>query len=478
MTEVVVAIDQGTSSTKGIAVDLSGRIVASASVPVAVSAPRPGAVEQDPEEILASVVSCLATIADQVDTVVAVGLSNQRESALVWEADGGRPLSPLLGWQDRRTAARAAALADSADLVRARTGLPLDPMFSALKLGWILDEVDPDRRRAHAGQLRAGTLDCWLLDRLTGEFRIEAGNASRTQLLRLDDLAWDDDLLTLFDIPRACLPTVARSDAATAALSCLPGVTVRAVLGDSHAALYGHGVRAPGQVKATYGTGSSVMGLTRGDVTADSGLVGTIAWWTDEVARAFEGNILSTGATLVWLAGLFGVGTDVLAGWALEVDDSAGVVVVPAFSGLGAPTWDAAARAVIVGFDQSTTRAHVARAGFEAIAHQIADVLDGADRVIGGRIGTVMVDGGPSRNDWLMQVQADMCGRQVARPSNPLLSATGAAHLAGVSAGVWTDGAPAGPRDVFTPSGDDPAPARRRWADAVARSRLRPSTPV
>lgn len=474
MSDVVVAIDQGTSSTKGIALDSTGCVVARASVPVTVSAPRPGAVEQDPEEILESVVACLTTIGSRVDGVAAVGLSNQRESALVWDAASGRPLSPLLGWQDRRTAARATALADSAAMIRKRTGLPLDPMFSALKLGWILDDLDPERRLAAAGRLRAGTLDSWLLDRLTGDFRIEAGNASRTQLLRLDDLDWDDDLLELFGVPRACLPPVVRSDAASASLACLPGARVTAVMGDSHAALYGHGVRAPGQVKATFGTGSSVMGLTPADVPPASGLVGTVAWWTQDVARAFEGNILATGATLVWLSGLFGVSTDTLATWARAVEDTAGVVIVPAFSGLGAPTWDTNARALIVGFDQSATRAHLARAAFESVAHQIADVLEGAD-LVAGRIDTVMVDGGPSRNDWLMQMQADLSRRRVLRPADPLLSATGVARLAGVSAGVWSDDSFETQADVFTPGTPDPAAARDRWANALARSRWRAS---
>lgn len=482
MTEqLLLAVDQGTSSSKAVAIDATGAVRATSSVAIGHTTPRPGWVEQDPVEILDSVSSCLTRLLDQVDgEPVSVGLSSQRESAVAWDATTGEPLSALLGWQDRRTAERAQRmLADGrGDLVRQRSGLPLDPMFSALKLSWILDEIDPDRRRSRDGLIRLGTVDAWLVDRLTGEFRIEAGNASRTQLMNIDTLEWDEQLLDLFDIPRAALAEIKRSDEPTAAIRPLAargaGIGFGGILGDSHAALYGHGVRTPGTVKATYGTGSSIMGLTGQDVPASTGLVHTLGWLTETPARAFEGNILATGATLVWLARVFGVTPEDLATWAAGVPDSAGVCLVPAFAGLGAPYWDASAQAVLAGFDQGTTREHFARAAFESIVQQIEDVLGRADDVSGQRIELVLADGGPTRNDWLMQLQADTSARVVGRPENSMLSVTGAAHLAGQSCGLWDDAAiSALPNDrrEFLPR-TDRTDTRSQWALAVARARL------
>lgn len=482
-TPVVLAVDQGTSSTKAVAIDADGRILRSHSVALGQATPRPGWVEQDPVEILDSVITCLnALVAAGPETPVSVGLSSQRESALAWDAATGKPLSPLLGWQDRRTAAAARALTDHRvdALVRERSGLPLDPMFSALKFSWILDDIDPDRLRSTAGDIRLGTVDCWLLDRLTGQWRIEAGNASRTQLMNLSGLDWDADLLDLFRIPFPALPPIVRSDAPSSPISSLAagGISVGfgGVLGDSHAALFGHGVRIPGRVKVTFGTGSSVMGLTDNDVPAMSGMAHTLGWLTDAPARAFEGNILSTGATLLWLGRLLGREPAELAAAAQSAATNAGVCLVPAFAGLGAPYWDEDARAVLCGFDQGTTIAHLARAAFESIPHQIEDVLERADVAAGARIEEVLADGGPARNDWLMQLQADLSGRRVGRPDNSLLSVTGAGHLAGLTTGLWGVERPLpgpGETTVFTPSltGDERARRRGEWAAAVARAR-------
>lgn len=467
--------------------DTAGRVHAATSVAIHQTMPRPGWVEQDPVEILDSVTTCLVALLDALDGLdgapVTVGLSNQRESAVAWDAATGKPLSALLGWQDRRTTERSEQLmADGlGDLVRQRTGLPLDPMFSALKFAWILDQIDPDRRLARQGRIRLGTVDAWLVDRLTGGFRIEAGNASRAQLLNLTTLDWDDDLLELFGVPRNALPVVTRSDELTGAIRSLAtrGVDLAfsGILGDSHAALYGHGVREPGTVKATFGTGSSIMGLTTQPVLASTGLAHTLAWLTTGPARAFEGNILATGATLAWLGRLLEVAPGELAELATGAADAAGVSIVPAFAGLGAPYWDATAQAVITGFDQGTSRAHLARAAFESIAHQIEDVLQRADEVVGQRMDLVLADGGPASNDWLMQLQADISGRVVGRPENALLSVTGAAQLAGQSCGVWDSATVRGLptlRQEFRPLiaatvRDD---LRKRWAGAVDRSRL------
>lgn len=479
---VVVALDQGTSSTKAVAVDGTGAVVASSVVPVAHSAPRPGWVEQDPEELLASLLTAADRLLDQGPLqVLALGLSNQRESAMVWETSSGKPLGPLLGWQDRRTSERAREVsAQAGPLVRERSGLPVDPMFSALKFGWLLDDVDPGRQQARAGVITVGTLDAWLVQQLTGERRVEVGNASRTQLFDLRSADWDEELLDLFGIPRACLPPVVPSDAPTSAITApgaLEGLRLDAVMGDSHAALFAHGVREPGRVKVTYGTGSSVMGLTAEAVGAQSGLVESIAWQRqgESAARAFEGNILSTGATLLWLGGVLGCSTDELAELARSAPDSGEVAVVPAFSGLGAPWWDETARSVVTGFDLGTGRSQLARAAFESVALQVEDVLERADLVSGARVCTVLADGGPTRNDWLMQMQADVSDREVVRADTTALSVTGAAHLAGIGAGVWDEAdvqALARARTAYCSTEPPGAPAlRRRWRSAVARSR-------
>ncbi|MCL2515971.1 MAG: FGGY family carbohydrate kinase [Microbacteriaceae bacterium] len=483
---VVVAIDQGTSSTKGLAVDESGTVVAQAGAALGQSNPQPGWVEQDPRRLLAGVEQVLDRLcADAGAPVAAVALSTQRESTLTWDTRTGEPLSPVIGWQDRRTAAAAArfAAADAAR-IRALSGLPLDPMFSALKIAWILDEVDPDRSRARRGEITVGTVDAWLARRLTGERRIERGNASRTQLLDVATGEWSPELLDAFDVPAAALPRLVASDAPAAlggaGRASLGPLT--AVMGDSHAALFGHGVRRPGAVKATYGTGSSIMGLST-TPAASAGLAHTIAWEADgRIARAFEGNILSTGATLVWLAELLGVSPAEIAVLAQDAADDGGIDLVPAFAGLGAPWWDPRAVGVIAGLTLGTSRTQLARAALESIVLQIEDVLAAADAALGGAgIGTIHVDGGPSSNDWLMQRQADLSGRAVVRPARAALSALGAAWLAGSACGIWSpDTAPwagsaeGAPKSAFTPllAPEARAARRARWACALERARL------
>lgn len=445
---VVVAIDQGTSSTKALVLDRRGAVTTLPPIPLGRTHPAPGWVEQDAEEILASVVDSLTAVCEEFgEHVAAVGLSNQRESVVVWDRATGAALGPVIGWQDRRAAGRAVELAlDHAEWVRRASGLPLDPMFSALKLQWILDEIDPDRRRSVAGEIAVGTVDSWLLFRLTGEHRIEAGNASRTQLLNIETGRWDERLLRLFSIPHAVLPRVVPSDAPSALIEGIPGtdhgIRVRAVLGDSHAALFAHGARRPGSVKVTYGTGSSVMGIAAdgGQAWDSHALVETIAWARGEhVTRAFEGNVLATGATVHWLAQLFDCDVDRIDRLARTVPDAGGVTIVPAFAGIGAPWWDPAAKAVMTGFDLGTNPGHVARAAFDSIAFQIEDVVRVAEKSLGIRIPALLADGGPSRNDWLMQLQADVSSRTVQRSENAALSGLGAAHLAGLAAGVWSD---------------------------------------
>lgn len=491
--EVVVAVDQGTSCTKAIAIDTDGQVVARAAVPVGRHDPRPGFVEQDPAELYASVVQAVNEVLPQEGTVAAIGLSNQRESAVVWDRRNGEAVGPLLGWQDRRTARKARELAadGAAATVTAATGLPLDPMFSALKIQWLLDQVDPSRVRSRAGELAVGTLDSWLLFKLSGRHQIEVGNASRTCLLNIARADWDPELLELFNIPAQALPEVVPSTTATAVSGSVPlarpGLSVTAVLGDSHAALFAQQVSALERaVKITHGSGSSMMAPLGAELPAADGrrtaLARTIAWGRGDTREyALEGTILSTGATLLWAAGLLGLSLEELDEQARSVSTSEGAVIVPAFAGLGAPWWDEQAEAVLTGFGLGTTPAHLARAAFDSLVQQSEDLIAAAEAEMGRPIRSVRVDGGPSRNDWLMQEQADLSDRTVQRNNFPELSALGAASMAGLVAGVW-DETELRERiaDVteFSPAegyAEERAARRTRWKGAIERARHRPT---
>jgi glycerol kinase len=473
----VLALDQGTSATKAVAVGADGRVLAVASVPLAQQHPAPGQVEQDATEILDSVHRAAEAVIEQVgDRVLSVGLSVQRESALVWDRRTGRPASPLLGWQDRRTSGEAVRMRESGQDARVRelSGLPVDPMFSALKLRWLLDEAEP------GADLAGGTIDAFLTQALCGQAVHEVGSASRTQLLDVRTGRWSEELLDAFGVPRSVLGEVVPSDHTfgTIATGPLVGRPLHAVLGDSHAALFGHGVRTPGAVKVTYGTGSSVLGLSPADAAVADGVVRTIAWGRgEELASAFEGNILATGATLVWLSRLLGITPQELARLAEEAPAEHGIDLVPAFAGLAAPWWDPAAVGLISGIDQGTGRAEIARAACESVVLQVDDVLTAAE-ASGQRIDTIRADGGPSGNRWLMQLQADLSGRVVVPSSVPELSALGAAHLAGLAAGVWTQDDLPGPGGELSELRPRELPGsgerRARWRGAVERSRHQP----
>ncbi len=486
--EVLLAIDQGTSSTKCLVVDRSGAIVGRGQAPVSISTPQPGWVEQDAEEIWGSVrravETALASTAER--KIASIGLSTQRESCVIWDRRTGAPLTPLLSWQDQRTETICAdlRLRGFGATVRRQSGLPLDPMFSAAKARWLLDRLPRGQARAKAGDLCIGTIDSFILSRFGGEPVIEAGNASRTQLFDVVSAKWDENLLEIFDVPLAALPRVVASigpfPTARGIAPGLDGAPIGAVLADSHSALFAHGAFAPGPVKATHGTGSSVMGLVdrssapNGDAGAP-GVCVTLAWQIDAPVLAFEGNIRSAGSTLVWAAELLGVSTQELADLAATMADSRGVHLVPAFGGLGAPWWDPSAVATATGFSFGVTRAPFARAALDSIAHQIADVLD-AFRTNGAPVDRLLVDGGPTRNDQLLQFEADMVGVPVERTHVAELSAMGVAHLAGVGAGFFTldqlRGMDRG-AEGFVPSVPAAARAeqRRAWATAVARAR-------
>jgi glycerol kinase len=441
--DVVLAIDQGTSATKAVVVNNSGDISHRATVAINQSHPRPGWAEQDPWEIWRSAQQAVSDVLAEArpERVVTVGLSTQRESTVLWERATGEPLGPVLGWQDTRGAELCARLRSQghADRIREITGLPLDAMFSASKATALLDQYDPDRSRSSRGELCLGTVDSWLLWRLGGQHLVEAGNAARTQLLDIGTCGWDPWLRTVFNIPSAALPEVMPSAGPFTICDklhpSLRGVPVSGVLGDSHAALFAHAGWNAGRVKATYGTGSSVMGVAPTDTKPTTGVARTIAWQLDQPTYALEGNIRSSGATLVWLARLLNSTPGELANMAAS--DSQGVFIVPAFTGLGAPWWDDQARAMIVGLTDSTGRERLARAALESIAFQVEDVVAAVEQT-GGSIEMILADGGPSANPTLMQLQADTSARQVRTSSAAELSALGAAHIAGLGAGLWS----------------------------------------
>jgi glycerol kinase len=480
---IVIAIDQGTGSTKALAIDARGIILAQTARSVSQHHPRPGWVEQDAAEILASVRDAITGVADALgpqasSRVVGLGLSTQRESAVIWDRETGEALGPVLGWQDRRTRPMAETLIDAGytERVRAISGLPIDPMFSALKFQWLLDRVDPDRSRSRRGQIGLGTVDAWLMFSLSGEFSIEAGNASRTQLMDLASLTWSDELLALFDIPAEALPVIVASQRLSPPLRDMPfgGVTrFGAVIADSHAALYAHGARARGEVKVTYGTGSSIMGLSNAEAVPE-GLVKTVAWMTEAPQYAYEGNILATGATLVWVASLFEVSTEELCALAESAPVDAAIDIVPAFAGLGAPWWDENAQGILSGLTLGTDRAAIARAATDSIVLQIEDVLATVDDHV--EVLRVYVDGGPTSNDWLMRVQADLSQREIIRSDVAELSALGAAQMAGVRLGAWTEAdvrVMPRPRTHFNPTSEPEGVAARvqNWRIAVLRAR-------
>ncbi|WAJ28102.1 FGGY family carbohydrate kinase [Antarcticirhabdus aurantiaca] len=489
--DLILAVDQGTSSTKCLVLDRTGAVVGQGSAMLGESCPRPGWVEQDPEAIWASVAAAVAaTFAGGLDParVAGVGFSTQRESMLLWDKATGHAVSPLLSWQDQRTKALAQDIGTPVvrEAVRRISGLPLDPMFSALKARWLLDAHDPDRTRSTAGELALGTVDSWILFRLGGGHVTEIGNASRTQLLDTAAGTWSPELCEIFGVPMAALPQILPSTGPFPAIRSLAplrdGTPVLSVMGDSHAALFGQGGFSPGTVKATFGTGSSVMGLVGSNTDRlDPGTCLTVGWQIggEAPALAAEGNIRSAGATLRWLADLFGLSVDALVTEGLDAPAGSGVHLVPAFNGLGAPYWDDEAEGVITGFKLGTARAALARAAVESIPHQVADVVASVERTTGARVASLFADGGPSANDRLMQMMADLAGLTVLRAPVAGLSALGVAHMAGLSAGFWDIAALAATdrRHVaFRPAAPEAGrlAARTDWARAVARARLRP----
>jgi glycerol kinase len=447
----ILAIDQGTTGSRAIVFDRRGRAVASAYEEFPQYFPRPGWVEHDPDEIWRSVQRTIQKALASVPgrSIAAIGITNQRETTVVWDRRTGRPVGRAVVWQCRRSAGRCRELAATkgiARLVRERTGLPIDAYFSATKLEWILDRGGL-RERAKRGGLAFGTTDAWVLWNLTGgeSHATDPTNASRTMLYDIRRLAWDADLLRLFGVPRAILPEVKASSGEfgrTVRLGRLPaGVPVMGVAGDQQAALFGQAGFRPGAIKNTYGTGAFILlNIGRRPVASKHGLITTVACGPGgQAAYALEGSVFVAGAAIQWLRdqlGLLGSAAESEAA-AGAVEDTAGVYFVPAFVGLGAPYWDADARGTIVGLTRGATRNHIVRAALEAMAYSTRDVLETMRQDSGLRIRELRVDGGASVNDLLCRFQADILGIPVLRPKTVETTSLGAAYLAGLGAGVW-----------------------------------------
>ncbi len=491
MRRFVLALDQGTTSSRSILFDHDGQVVATAQREFTQHFPRSGWVEHDAEEIWATQAATIAEVLARAratpSDLAAVGITNQRETTVLWDRRSGRPVAPAIVWQDRRTAELCARLKSDGhepEIAR-RTGLLLDPYFSGTKLKWLLDGDPALRKRAAAGELAFGTVDSWLAWKLSqGAVHVtDASNASRTLLLDLATGTWDDYTLELLGIPRRVLPRVVPSRLPDGeAVAVIGGVEVPlgGIAGDQQAALFGQGCFAPGMAKNTYGTGCfMLMNTGLEPLHSANRLLTTIAWDTGERHYALEGSVFVGGAVVQWLRdglGLIERSADVEA-LAASVPDTGGVYLVPAFTGLGSPHWDAYARGLVVGLSRGTTRAHLARAALEAIAFQSAEVLAAMQKDASQPLTELRVDGGATANDLLMQFQADLLGVPVVRPRVTETTALGAASLAGLSVGFWqsTDEVAANWRADrrFEPAmARDAAAARmRQWSRAVERSR-------
>lgn len=478
-TTAILAIDQGTTNSKAVLVSTAGEILSRGSSPVGIEHPQPGWVEQDPIRLWQSVVEAITQcIQNNSDLdIIGIAISNQRESVTIWDAQTGEPLGPVVSWQCRRTAAACAELiaAWHASQVQALTGLPIDPMFPGPKMKWLLDRVPTDKK------VRLGTIDAWLIHCFTGGVvhACDAANAARSQLYDLKKQVWSDELCSLFGVPKSLLPEVRDSAAHFGVTKNVPGlkdgIPIASAIGDSHAALFGHGAFNPGDGKATFGTGSSIMTTLPGFIAPEQGITTTIAWSLDgKPTYAFEGNILVSASSLPWMVEMLGL-PDVQALTELAATAKpGGPGFVPAFVGLGAPYWHSDARALFSGITFNTTRAQMARSVTDSIAFQVHDVFKAMSSQSQTAMGRLYVDGGPSQNTFLMQCVADVLDRPIIQCDAPEASALGAAYLAGLSLGVWPDLAAirALPRRVktITPRASDTTGRLHVWQDAIYRS--------
>ena len=491
MKQYILALDQGTSSSRAIVFDEKGSACAVAQREFRQIFPKSGWVEHDPHEIWSSQASVIAEAITMLDinglNIAGIGITNQRETTIVWDSETEEPVYNAIVWQDRRTSDYCDELKSQGltDMIRQKTGLIIDAYFSATKIKWILDNVPGARERAEKGKLMFGTVDTWLIWRLTrGEVHVtDVSNASRTMLFNINTLEWDQELLDLFNIPRSMMPEVKSSSEVyghTKTTIFAHKVPIAGIAGDQQAALFGQMCTEPGMVKNTYGTGCFLL-MNSGEkpILSQNNLITTVAWKIgDRVNYALEGSIFVGGSVVQWLRDGLGVinSSSEVEALASQVPDTNGVYFVPALTGLGAPWWDQYARGTIIGISRGTTTAHIARAALEGIAYQTMDITAAMSRDAGIPLKELKVDGGASRNNLLMQFQADILGTRVIRPQVVETTALGAAYLAGLAVGYWScideirkqwqiDRA-------FEPSWDEERirTAKSGWEDAVKRT--------
>jgi len=489
MMDYILALDQGTTSSRAIAFDRAGQVIAIAQQAFSQHFPQPGWVEHDAIEIASSQLQVAREVIAQTGRPpAAIGITNQRETTVLWERASGRPVAPAIVWQDRRTVAHCERLREAGrhHEIERRTGLVLDAYFSATKLAWLLERVPGARARAVSGELAFGTIDSWLIWQLTGgKLHVtDASNASRTMLMNLATGQWDPELLATFDIPRAVLPEIVPSSGVigeTDASLFGQAIPIAGIAGDQQAATFGQACLTRGQAKNTYGTGCFLL-MNAGDAprTSHNRLIGTLGWRIgSRTTYCLEGSVFMAGATVQWLRDGLGLisRADEIEALATSVVDTGDLWLVPAFAGLGAPDWDGRARGLMIGMTRGSTRAHIARAALESIALQSADLITAMNADAGTPITELRVDGGATRNDALMQMQADFSGIPVLRPTMTETTAFGAAALAGLATGFWS-----GLDEVaacwrldrqFEPVWDAEQrdTHRARWREAVERAR-------
>ena len=454
MEQYILALDQGTSSSRAIVFDHGGRICASAQKEFPQHFPKPGWVEHDPKDIWSSEASVVAEAITSMGIngldIAGIGITNQRETTIVWDAETGEPVYNAIVWQDRRTSEYCDSLKDQGltGFIREKTGLIIDAYFSATKIRWILNNVPGARQRAEAGKLRFGTVDTWLIWNLTrgGCHVTDVSNASRTMLFNIHTLSWDKELLNLFCIPESMMPEVRSSSEIygyTKTTIFAHEVPIAGIAGDQQAALFGQMCTTPGSVKNTYGTGCFLL-MNTGEkpILSENNLLTTVAWKIgNKVNYALEGSIFVAGSVVQWLRDGLGIikSSSEVEALAMTVPDNGGVYFVPALTGLGAPYWDQYAKGCIYGLTRGTTAAHIARAALEGIAFQTMDIVNAMEKDAGVKLAELKVDGGASRNNLMMQFQADILGTRVIRPKVNETTAMGACYLAGLATGYWKD---------------------------------------
>ena len=491
MSKYILALDQGTSSSRAIVFDQHGQTKAVAQKEFTQIFPKPGWVEHNPMEIWSSQASVIAEAITSIDIngldIAGIGITNQRETTIVWDAETGEPVYNAIVWQDRRTSEYCDMLKSKGltDMIRSKTGLIIDAYFSATKIRWILENVPYAREKAEQGKLRFGTVDTWLIWMLTrGEVHVtDVSNASRTMVYNIHDLCWDKDLLELFGIPESMMPQVKSSSEVygyTKTTLFAHEVPIAGIAGDQQAALFGQMCTEPGSVKNTYGTGCFLL-MNSGEkpITSSNNLLTTIAWKIgDKVNYALEGSIFVAGSVVQWLRDGLGIikSSSEVEALAASVEDNGGVYFVPALTGLGAPYWDQYAKGCLYGISRGTTAAHIARAALEGIAFQTMDIVNAMQKDAGISLAELKVDGGASRNNLLMQFQADVLGTSVIRPQVTETTALGAAYLAGLAVGYWESidhiKSQWAVDKAFVPSApkDEVEALKAGWADAIGRT--------